>query len=465
MSEPKIGNGRFNPSRRKLLTGLAAAGAGVALSDCGQSSPLSNSVNTGPVPSTTLPNPEDSGIDNIVVVMMENRSFDHYLGWVPGAMGQQAGLSFTDTSGKTYQSHHLTNYQNCQSADPDHSYAGGRTEINGGKMDGFLLPQPVGDQFPIGYYTASDLPFHSQAVANWTICDRYFCSILSSTFPNRVYMHAGQTDRVSNTLDISSLPTIWDRLASVGKTGRYYFNDEPITALWGAKYLDISQPYLLFLAEAAAGTLANVSYIDPAFLGEADGISRDDHPLADIRNGQAFLAEIYQALRTSPQWDSTLLVINYDEWGGFFDTIDPPFAPVTEAEVAATGNDGRLGCRVPVVIAGPRAKRAYIENLQFDHCSILNMLAWRFGFEPLGARGSTSYNLAYALDFENPPNNDAPAFDVPGGSFGSPCDLPTILTSGTSTRDLEVAQRRLAEHLLDWEGLRTQAKRYGFKVK
>src|SRR5579859_6365913 len=131
MSKSKQTDGRFNPGRRKLLTGIAASAAGAAvLSDCGESAGVA--TNTGPAPSTVLPNPQDSSIDHIVVVMMENRSFDHYLGWVPGAMGKQAGLSFTDTSGKTYLSHPLApNYQNCQASDPDHSYAGGRKEING----------------------------------------------------------------------------------------------------------------------------------------------------------------------------------------------------------------------------------------------------------------------------------------------------------------------------------------------
>lgn len=452
----------FDAGRRRLLAGFAATAASSGLVACGSNT--NSLAPTASVPSSTLPSPADSGIENIVVLMMENRSFDHYLGWLPGANGQQAGLSLKDSSGATQTSHVLTDYQNCGDADPDHSYDGGRTQINNGKMDGFLLTQPDGDTFPIGYYTESDLPFFANAAKDWTICDHYFSGILSSTFPNRVYMHAGQTDRNSNTFDISKLPTIWDSLQAAGYTGRYYFHDEPITVLWGAKYLNITKQFTQFKADAAAGTLPNLSFIDPAFLGESGGISKDDHPLADIRDGQALMNEVYDALRNSPQWDKTLLIINYDEWGGFFDHVEPPFAPVTAEEVAATGNDGRLGIRVPCVIIGPRAKRGHVESIQFDPNSILNMIAWRFGFEPLGARAS-SYNLAYALDFSSStPDTTANAYDVASGPFGSACKLQDVLPAGTSTLQLSAVERRQAEHLLEWQGIHTLAQRYGFPV-
>ncbi len=455
-------NRDINHQRRRLLSGLAATAAGISLSGCGGGS--SSVSDSSPQDLPPLPAPAESGIDHIVVVMMENRSFDHYLGWVPGADGVQAGRSFTDTNGATQSSHDLApNYQNCASADPDHSYAGGRKHLNGGAMDGFLLTQPVGDTFPIGYYGADSLPFFKGVVDNYTICDRYFSGILSSTYPNRFYMHAGQTDRVSNTTAISTLPTIWDSMKAAGYSAHYYFSDAPFLALWGGKYLGTTLPVALFKAAAATGTLPNLSFVDPAEIGEGSGISKDDHPLADIRDGQAFLNDIYDTLRNSPQWDKTLLIINYDEWGGFADHVVPPMAPVTPAEFAATQNDGRLGFRVPCAIIGPRAKRNHVEHLQFDPNSILNMIAWRFGFEPLGAR-STSINLAHALDFDNPPNTAAPAFDVGNGPFGSACRLQDVLPSGTSTAELDEVSRRQAEHLLEWQTLQMMARRYGFAV-
>src|SRR5689334_8212160 len=244
---------------------------------------------------TGLPKPDKSGIEHIVLAMMENRSFDHFLGWLPGADGRQAGLSYTDTSGMVYATHPLApDYQGCGYSDPDHSYAGGRVEYNGGACDGWLRAGS-NDVYSIGYYTQSDLAFLGAAAPTWTACDRYFAAIMAETFPNRIYQHAAQTDRLDNTFAISRLPTIWDRLAARGVEGRYYYSDVPLLALWGAKYYSIARPFGDFLSDCAAGTLPPVSYVDPRFLGEGSGTSGDDHPHADIRDGEAFLNQVYEA--------------------------------------------------------------------------------------------------------------------------------------------------------------------------
>ena len=463
----------FSPSRRRLITGIAAGGA-LAVTGCSSNGGDSEA---GPSPGElqALPDPQESGIDHIVVVMMENRSFDHYLGWVPGADGAQAGLQFPDKNGQMQSTFRLSQhpeygFQGCNHADPDHSYAGGRIELNGGAMNGWLQTDPtvVGDHFPIGYYTQDDLPFNKAVVGNWTILDRYFCSILSQTFPNRFYMHAGQTDRNNNALSTSSLPTIWDRLAAKGRTGRYYYSDLPFIGLFGPQHVAISGQIALFLLAAATGTLPDVTYIDPNFggsIGESPtGVSQDDHPQADVRNGQVFLNTIYNALRTSPQWDKTLLIINYDEWGGFYDHVAPPFAPVTPEEFAAIGNDGRLGFRVPCYLIGPRARKAHVNSIQFDHNSILNFICWRFGLDTLGARGQTSFNIAHALDFSSTPRTDTPPFtEVPAGvdglgTFGLPC---TPLTA----KGLDLSAGSYAQHQSEWLGMREVARRNGYPVR
>src|SRR6185503_14953571 len=117
---------------------------------------------------------------------------------------------------------------------------------------------------------------------------------------NRVYQHAGQTDRLANTFELSTLPTIWDRLADAGLEGRYYFSDVPFLALWGDRYVNIARPFAAFLTDAAAGTLPHVSFVEPRLLGEEIGVSQDDHPFADIRNGQAFMNAVYAAVTTGP---------------------------------------------------------------------------------------------------------------------------------------------------------------------
>jgi phospholipase C len=376
----------------------------------------------------TLPPPEAAGFEHVVVVMMENRSFDHFFGWLPGANGKQAGLIYKDSVGVSHPTHSLPpDYQGCGFLDPGHSYTQGRVQYDNGKCDGFLFDGSGNDVYAIGYYGQSDLPFLGAAGPAFTVLDNYFCGIMAETYPNRFYMHAAQTDRLTNTMATSTLPTIWDRLQAAGFSGRYYFSDLPFLALWGTKYANISKPFAQFLADAQAGTLPNVAYVDPGFAGETTDDSNDDHPHADIRDGEAFLNQIYNALISSPNWSKTILIINFDEWGGFFDHVPPPLAPIPPASQAAGVPDGRLGFRVPCLVISPYARRNFIGSEQFDHTSILKMIEWRFGLPPLTVRDQTANNLADVLDFASP-DVSAPTFNVPSGPFGKPCS-PAVINS------------------------------------
>lgn len=116
---------------------------------------------------------------------------------------------------------------------------GGRSEYDNGNMDGWLRTA-ANDVFSIGYYEEADLPFFGALARNYTTLDNYFSSILGPTFPNRVFQHAAQTDRLSNTIDLCRLPTIWDNLAAAGVSGKYYYPNVPVLAFWGPKYLRIS---------------------------------------------------------------------------------------------------------------------------------------------------------------------------------------------------------------------------------
>jgi hypothetical protein len=155
-------------------------------------------------------------------------------------------------------------------------------------------------------------------------------------------MHAAQTDRTHNSTATSSLPTIWDRLAAAGRTGRYYFSDIPFVALWGTKYLPISKPFADLLVDAAAGTLPKVSFVDPRFEDESSGSSSDDHPHADIRAGEQFLNQVYGAVTSSPNWARTLLIVDFDEWASST-TMSPRARPRTSAR---TPRCAASGCRL-----------------------------------------------------------------------------------------------------------------------
>src|SRR6478672_512251 len=179
-------------TRRQLLVGGAAAATGAVVSKA----TAATRVVRRTTPSS-LPNPASSGIDHVVVVVMENRSFDHYLGWLPGADGRQAGLTYTDFAGQAHQTARLApDFQGCAHPDPD-------------------------------------LPFIGHAAKAFTTYDRFFCSLLASTYPNREYMHAAQSyGNKDNTLPAGGgFPdtTIFAALAAKGIDARYFYDDLPVS--------------------------------------------------------------------------------------------------------------------------------------------------------------------------------------------------------------------------------------------
>ena len=288
---------------------------------------------------------------------------------------------------------------------------------------------------------------------DWTTCDRYFASILGPTFPNRIYQHAGVTDRLSNTLAISTLPTIWDRLAAAGLDGRYYFGNVPFLALWGFKYVSIMRPYSSFLTDCATGNLPQVAYIDPSFtiLGD-EPFSNDDHPHDDIRAGESFLAQVYAAVTRSPAWERTVLVINFDEWGGFFDhvaarTSRPTWIPRSSGAASAC----------PRCVISPFAKRHEVSHDVFDHTSVLRMIEWRWGLQPLSVRDATANNLALALQLDRKPKLTAPAYAVPPFVSGG-CWWPQPAASASAA----ATAGRPAED--EWTGLAQVARSHGIDV-
>src|SRR5712664_2880916 len=315
----------MTPSRRDFLLGTLGTAGAVALGG-GLTQTTGAAATAGSGLPGPLPSPGASGIEHVVVVTMENRSFDHFLGWLPGANGKQAGLSYVDPNGVSHSTYPLApDYTGCPHPDPDHSYSGGRIDYDNGAMDGFLK-NPANDIFAIGYYTKKDIPFYAALALHYTTLSNYFCSILGPTFPNRIFQFAAQTDRLDNSPSQCTLPTIFDSLNNAGISARYYFNNLPFLGLWGPKYLLNTFLYSDFLADAASGNLPAVSYIDPIYTLTDDGTGNDDHPHADIRSGEAFLARTFHAVASGPQWKNTVFVVNFDENGGFFEHVPPPRA-------------------------------------------------------------------------------------------------------------------------------------------
>jgi len=395
-----------------------------------------------------LPRPGQSGIKHIVVLMMENRSFDHFLGWMPsvnpGVDGKQAGLTYRDRYGVPHPTHHLEAMASCGFQDPDHSYEGGRIQLNHGKCNGWLR-SGLNDSLSIGYYERSDLAFLGQAATDWTTFDRYFSAVMAETYPNRFYMHCARTDRLHNG-DVPfgtsfPYPSIWDRLKAKGRTGKYYFSDIPFATLLG-KHAPPMLPFAPnprfasdFLTDAAAGTLPDVAFVDPRFVDEDKGLSNDDHPHADIRAGEDFMNQVYDAVRNSPAWPSTVLVITYDEWGGFFDHVPPDRAPDVSPKTSLRG------FRVPTIVISPFARRGFVSHRTYDHTSVLRMIDWRWNLEPLTPRDRHANNLALALDFANK-DTSSNTYDVP--PFVSQGCTTTEATEGSEYAEWPA----LKQHLL-----------------
>jgi phospholipase C len=400
-------------SRRNFLAAVAGGSGLVGLSALGLSGCSTSATPSASPGRSSLPKASEAPFDTVVVVMMENRSFDDMLGWLPGANGKQAGLSYVDGTGERHATWHLApDWQGCQYQDPFHIWQAVATQFNDGKIDGFLKAQPNHDPFAVGYYEESDLPILSTLAQNYTTFDNYFCSMLGPTWPNRLYQLCATTDLVATGIypgqgqpRPSNLETaIFDRTAAAGLTSAYYSPGEPMTGLFASgKYDALTHPYEEFLTHAAAGTLPNVSFVDPNYTAAAEftGTSNDDHAYGSVQQGEAFLAQVHDAIVASPQWGRTIMVINFDEHGGFFDHVVPP--PVADDTVLpGTGpfpNLKNLGFRVPAIVVSPFAPKKIEKAGPYEHTSVLKMIEWRWDLEPMTVRDAKAKNLADALDF------------------------------------------------------------------
>ena len=366
-----------------------------------------------------LPSPRNMPIDTFVVLMMENRSFDHYLGWLPGADGRQAGLTFVDKQGKKHSTHPLSpDFQGCAFNDPDHSWEGGRTEMAHGRMNGFLKAGD-NDVFSIGYYREQDLPFTPHMARAFTTYDRFFCSLLASTYPNREYMHAAQSyGKHDNSIPSAGFQnqgfpdtTIFAALSAKGISNHYFFSDIPASALWGQKGLARSSRVDEFYARCQTGTLPHLSFVDPSFANEGGGTSGDEHPHGDVRAGQGFVSEVVHAFMSSPQWKRGALFVVYDEWGGFFEHVRPPHVPDIRESRQLNKDFGQMGFRIPAVAISPYVRRGHVDHGIYGFESILKMIEYKFGLRPLTRRDAYARNIARSFDWVSKPRLTPP--DIP----------------------------------------------------
>lgn len=395
-------------------------------------------------------------IKHIVVLMMENRSFDQMLGYLglPGGIegldGIQNAQPNFDAEGNEYPPYaygsdetafHKANEPFDESLDPCHSpacVAEQIAEFHGVKQGGFVKnfieqkqPPEHWKRLPMGYYTQEFVPVYDFLARRYCVCDAWHSSIPGDTWPNRLYSLAGCEgpkvrlglfeelyDRITGkTLDlpIFDVPAFTRQLED--SQWRWY-SDDPATlrgadshyrsfdlrrdnfAFFDRKLLEDLAAFAesaitartSFLDDAAAGALREVSWIDPNFvnLHVLNVVSDDDHPPADIMAGQALALELYDALTRSPDWPDTLLVLCYDEHGGFHDHVQPP--AVDDGSKYAT-----YGVRVPALVIGPRVKRQVSKQL-FDHTSLIKTILLRFAADPQRALNHMPQRVQNAPD-------------------------------------------------------------------
>ena len=367
-------------NRRDLLKGFGAALGASATAGCGMPVGTIGGVDAGKL----------AGIDTFVVLMMENRSFDHILGARRLLEGRaENGLTGAewnpDPAGNPVGIFQLTNFT---PADPPHHWEDAHAQWNGGANDGFVRAHAGSSQAEVmGYHVRADVPVTWALADEFAVCDRWHSSVLGPTFPNRYHLHCATSEGLTHNAPLADTTSIFDLLGHAGFEGRSYFHDLAFQTTYsrfsGAHGIET------FFADAAAGTLPPFSVIDPKFAGPD---ANDDHPETDVRLGQALIGSVYAALAASPQWSRCMFILTYDEHGGFYDHV----APGTTA--AEHPGFEQLGFRVPAIVAGPSIRRNSVISEPLEHVSVVSTLTRRFGLPSLNERVDVTNDLSACVD-------------------------------------------------------------------
>jgi phospholipase C len=347
-------------------------------------------------------------IKHVVVLMLENRSFDQMLGCfqevypkldgispgAPARTNSANGVSYPQSPGADFVA----------PADPNHDYAHVLLQLsnnNGGFVQDFVNCFPRSSESDrqeiMKYHARGALPSLHTLAANFTICDHWFASLPGPTWPNRLFVHSGTSlgrvtmpEGVMNAnLHWYNQTTLYDRLNEKGISWKIYFGDIAqswvLVNQWAPRNM-VNYHHMQRFHEHAAGPekdFPSYVFIEPTFNPPG---ANDDHPCHNVLDGEKLIAEVYNALRANEAlWSSTLLVVVYDEHGGYYDHVSPP-APVPPPDHHQEEfTFDRLGLRVPALLISPYAAKSVVST-QFDHTSILRYLVDKWGLRSLGAR-------------------------------------------------------------------------------
>jgi phospholipase C len=388
----------------------------------------------GPLGPATTPG-DLSKVDHIVVVMMENRSFDHMLGFLSRDNGRSdiEGLKaetgdnrtqFNYYNGRFYYPEKLTDTRILES--PHHHHEATKGQMADGMMHfvsdyaRLVGEDPARLRNVMGYYGGDQLHAYATLAENYIVCDHWFASHVGPTIPNRFVLLTGDLNRDTwgepevdtpdyTTFTPSEADTLFDHLSARGVSWRYFQHRASMMRVF-TKYtfdmtnvVEFDDPDRGFQATARRGELPSVTFVDPAFGDLPAGVGQppdnDDAPPADLLDGQTFISTVVQTLLDPNQnrlWEKTMLIIVYDEHGGFYDHVDPP-----NDRVPLLGqNSGKLGPRVPAFVVSPWTPRRTVLKDVFEHASIPATILRRFCSPhppPMGPRVAAARDLRGAL--------------------------------------------------------------------
>lgn len=375
-------------------------------------------------------------LQHIVVLMMENRSFDHMLGSVPGIGGidDAAGFTNPDASNNPVAPQALAEFQGQLNPDPDHHFPAVDVQIFGGQqaqgraanMQGFVTSyfhqqEDVAHSQKIMYYfKQTDLPVLTTLALQFAVFKRWFASIPGPTICNRAFAHYGTSfGRVDmDPFDvIEPIKSIYTRLVTANppRTAKVYYYDTSSSTMEVANLLqhqtEVFGQYPQFLSDCDHGSLPGYSFIEPNFsdhdTDDGEEVASDQHPDHDVQAGEQLIAEVYTHIKNGPKWANTALLVVYDEHGGIFDHVVPPACPqdtFQSSQVDPSTGKGfffdRLGVRVPAILISPWVKAGTVVDRVFDHASIPATITKFF----LGSYPNVSKREANADVFIEPNN-------------------------------------------------------------
>lgn len=374
--------------------------------------------------------------------MMENRSFDHMLGY-RALMGRDVeGLTGNEQNSlagvpRPFRVEHTTQTKGIPS--PGHHLADVAEQVAGGEMSGFVAnynkrPGVTDPGLVMSFYTESELPMYDFIADNFAICDTWFSAHAGPTWPNRFCATTGSAPELEN-FDISddrigyfTGTSIFDVLTQLGVDWAYAESNIAFLRMFDRYRLDVRRiiPFTddfeqgiddTFENRVRAGRLPSVSFIDPRYIDVPPAFdANDDLPPTDVCHGQRLVRRVYELLRQAPTWSRTLFLVTYDEHGGFHDHVAPPGTPASTSpesvpRIHPDGSD-HLGVRVPALVVSPWVDAGSVIKTRFDHTSIIKTILDRFapkgvaGGEAFGPRTAQASSLLPEL--RNTPRSDAP---------------------------------------------------------